>query len=190
MNANLTEDRFGKPNSALFLNDGFVKIPAGVYFRGDFTITAWVKLRERRHFARILEFGNGPYSDNIELSFKETTSYVHLKTWFQTNTKGFLDSSSPLNLDEWTHVAACFCGGLARLYYNGVLVASGTQYSPRNIIRNNNFIGKGSFDGDQNANAIFDDIKIFDECLNDYEIRDEVNKRIRINNIILHFLLI
>jgi len=79
------------------LKDCFVNIPEGVYFRGDFTIIAWVKLRERRHFLRILGFGNGPYSDNNELNFKET-SYVR-------NTRRFLDSSSSLNLDEWTHVA-------------------------------------------------------------------------------------
>ena len=38
----------------------------------------------------------------------------------------FLDSSSALNLNEWTHVAACLCGGTAKLYFNGILVASGT----------------------------------------------------------------
>jgi len=84
-------------------------------------------------------------------------------------------------------VAASLCGGLACLYYNGILVASGTQYSPRSIVRSNNFIGKGSFEGDQNANALFDDIKIYDECLNDFKIKDEVNKRIININICRNF---
>jgi arabinan endo-1,5-alpha-L-arabinosidase len=158
------------------LNNGYIRIPPGVYLGSQFTITVWIKLKLKRHFSRIIEFGNGPYSDNIELSFRETTSYVHLKTYFQNETKGFLDSSSALNLNEWTHVAACLCSGTAKLYFNGILVASGTQYSPRNFIRKHNFIGKGSFEGDENANAIFDDIKIFDECLNDYEIKEDADK--------------
>lgn len=173
VNATLTVDRHNMLNSALRLNDGFIKVPSGVYFTGDFTISAWIKVNSARHFARILEFGNGAYSDNIELSLKDTTYYVHLKTWFMSETKGFLDASSPLKPNEWTHVAAVLSGGIAKLYYNAVLVATGTQFSPRSVIRRSNYIGKGNFPGDQNADATYDEIKIFDNALSEREIREE-----------------
>ncbi len=43
MNANLTFDRFGFPNSALRLINGYYKIPPGVYISGtEFSILGWV----------------------------------------------------------------------------------------------------------------------------------------------------
>ena len=53
VNVTLIQDRFGKSNSALKLNNGYLKIPSGIYFSGDFTITAWVKSNKARHFARM-----------------------------------------------------------------------------------------------------------------------------------------
>ena len=173
-NVSLTEDRFGNPNSALLLRNGHLSIPM-VYLAGDFTITAWVKLKEARHFARIIEFGNGPYSDNIELSFTEKTNYIHLKTWFKTNSKGFLNTGTPLKLNHWTHISAVLNGGEAKLWFNAIQVAVGSQYSPRNVSRNINFIGKGNFPGDESADAVFDEIKVFNKSLDEYEIKDEVN---------------
>lgn len=183
VNASLTEDRFNKPKSALCLNDGYIKVPSGVYFSGDFTITSWVKVNSARHFARILEFGNGAYSDNVELSFKYTSYYIHVKTWFLSDTKGFLESSSPLKPNEWTHVTAVLSGGIAKLYYNAILVASGSQFSPRDVIRKSNYIGRGTFPGDQNADAIYDEIKIFDHALNEYQIKEDagISKSIFLN---------
>jgi len=178
----LVNDRFGKADSALRLNKGYIRIPSGVYFSGDFTITVWIKLQTARHFARIVEFGNGAYADNIELSLKEATNYIHMKTWFKANTKGFLDSSTPLNLEQWTHVAAVLNGGKAKLYFNGIQVATGSQYLPRNVTRSNNFIGKGNFPGDECADATYDEIKVFDKALDEYEIKDEADIDEGLNN--------
>lgn len=44
-NAQFTQDRFGKENSALSLNLGYCQLPPGVYINGSFTITAWVKVK-------------------------------------------------------------------------------------------------------------------------------------------------
>jgi len=174
-NVSLTEDRFGKPNSALRLNYGSLRIPSGIYFAGDFTISAWVKLNKARHFARIIEFGNGAYADNVELSVYSSSSYIHMKTWFKTNTKGFLVSGTPLELNRWTHIASVLNGGKAKIYFNGVQVAEGSQYLPRNVSRNINSIGVGNFPGDESADAYYDEIKIFNRALDEYEIHDEAD---------------
>ena len=53
-----TANKYYRPNSAIQLNDGFLRVPQGVYFYQDFTISAWVKPYSYKSCARILEFSN------------------------------------------------------------------------------------------------------------------------------------
>ena len=66
-------------------------------------------------------------------------------------------------------------GGAAKLYFNGIQVAIGSQYLPRNVTRNLNFIGKGNFAGDESVDASLDEIKVFDKALYEYSIKDEAD---------------
>ena len=59
------EDRFNNPNSAIYFNSGKLKVPSGVYFSGDFTFIAWIKIKYYVVYGRIFDFGNGFASDNI-----------------------------------------------------------------------------------------------------------------------------
>ena len=43
-NAALVSDRFGVADSALNLANGFIQVPTGVYFNGNYTVTAWVNI--------------------------------------------------------------------------------------------------------------------------------------------------
>ena len=43
-NYEFVQNRFGKLKSAIHFKQGYLKIPQGIYFDGDFTITAWLKL--------------------------------------------------------------------------------------------------------------------------------------------------
>ena len=46
-NATLTANRFNQPMSALDLNNGYYKMPQGVYFNGSgYTVMAWVYMRK------------------------------------------------------------------------------------------------------------------------------------------------
>ena len=46
VNAQLTNDRFERPCSAISLVNGYYKVPSGVYLYGtEFTIMVWVKVR-------------------------------------------------------------------------------------------------------------------------------------------------
>jgi hypothetical protein len=40
-NYSFEPDRFNLENSSISLNHGYLKLPPGVYFSGDFTFTAW-----------------------------------------------------------------------------------------------------------------------------------------------------
>ena len=65
VNVTFVPDRFGNLNSAFQLNSGYFKAPADSYFGESFTIMAWVKLNNYIRFQRLLDFGNGPDSDNM-----------------------------------------------------------------------------------------------------------------------------
>ncbi len=39
----LTTDRFGNANSAIYLNNGYLQVPTGVYFSGDFTVNCEIR---------------------------------------------------------------------------------------------------------------------------------------------------
>jgi len=45
LNYYFVSDRFCTPNSAIYFKNGFLQVPAGVYFSGDFSVTAWIYLK-------------------------------------------------------------------------------------------------------------------------------------------------
>ena len=60
-------DRFNLALSAVKVtgSTNYYNFPTGVYFAGDFTITAWVKTFGCNSFQRLMDCGNGAGSDNI-----------------------------------------------------------------------------------------------------------------------------
>jgi hypothetical protein len=58
-------DRFCSANSAIYFNQGYLQAPSGVYFSGDFTVTAWIYLKSYKSSSRLIDFGNGVANNNI-----------------------------------------------------------------------------------------------------------------------------
>ncbi len=143
----------------------YVSLPAGVYFSGDFTIECWIYPKSFPNYARIIDFGNGAGSDNILLSYNygsSHTPYLHVEgTQFQAN------QTIPLN--QWSHIAATLSGNTATIYINGVAAGTATVPTPVNIVRNYCYIGKSNWQ-DPNANAIFDELRIWNVAKTQAEI--------------------
>ena len=120
LNYSLSNDRFGTPNSALYLNNGFMKFPNGVYFDRTFTITIWVRLMTN-YAQRILEFGNGMTKDNLILQYSNNQALTQI--FSDTTNAGQYPTSSTLNLDTWYHLAWVVNqqNPNAFFYVNGVL---------------------------------------------------------------------
>lgn len=179
-NASLTTDRFGKSQSAIGLNNGYYKMPAGVYFNSNFSFMAWVKLREITHWSRIIDVANqGPY-DNVAFALNKEisggiTSFITSGTYFglsyQTTTK--------FTLNSWQHVAFVLGYPNNYLYLNGNLMATATSaILPTNVIRKYNFVGKSTFPGDGLAVADLDEIKIFNRALTQQQVQFEMTNEI------------
>ena len=171
-----TTDRFNAPNAAIYFNQGYLEVPSGVYFSGDFTVTAWIYLKSYKYFSSILEFSNGMYSDNIDLLMYKSTSFLSVyvykgssKQYFETSL-----SSIVINLNQWYFVSFVLSNTMGYIYVNGNQIANGTLFVPNNIIRTKNYIGGTSwYLTDYNADAVYDEIKIYNRALSSSIIKDQ-----------------
>jgi hypothetical protein len=167
-------DRFGSPNSAIYFNRSYLQVPAGVYFSGDFTVTAWIYLKSYQSDSRIFDFGNGEGNDNVGLAIYRTTSQIYGFAFIGSSFSS-IRTSPIINLNEWYFISFVLSGTTGFIYVNCTQVTNGTLQIPNNIIRRNNYIGKSNF-GDPNADAIYDEFKIYegalspDDLMNEYQI--------------------
>ena len=161
-----TYDRFCSPNSSINFNKGYLQVPEGVYFRNDFTFTAWIYLKSYQSFS-FFDFGNGQSSDNIVLGINQRNIFGKI---FNRSSSLVIKSTSKINLNKWYFISFVLSGTTGFIYVNGNQVANGTLNVPNNITRTTNYIGKS------NLNAIYDELKIYqvalspDDIMNEYQI--------------------
>ena len=188
-NYKYVKDRFLTDNSAVYITSGYLKAPENVYFSGDFSITAWIKLVSASLELEsssssssssllswsftLLDFGsssNSIYNNDVifqaENGILSATIYQNLSSSSKVKS-----ANSVINLDVWYHIAFTFGGSNAYLYVNGVQFGNNpNMLAPLNINRTANSIGKSS----GNINIYLDDLKIFsgsltaDEVYQDY----------------------
>jgi hypothetical protein len=159
-------DRFSTPNSAIYFNRGYLQVPAGAYFSGDFTVTAWIYLKSYQYYSRIFDFGNGQENDNVLLAMVDRTSQM-----IGFSSKTCIKTSPPIiNLNEWYFISFVLNGTTGYIYVNGNQVVTGPLHIPNNILRTNNYIGKSNWANNSNADAIYDEIKIYNQALTSIEI--------------------
>ena len=171
-NYSFVPDRFCTPNSAIYFNNGFLQVPEGIYFSGDFTVTAWIYLKSYQPFSRIFEFGNGQENDNVGIGIYKKTPQVCGFTSVGSSYK-IVKSSSIINLNEWYFISFVLNSTIGYIYVNGNQEATWSLPIPNNIIRTINYIGKNSWLGFVNADSIYDEIKIYQKALTSSQIMNE-----------------
>jgi hypothetical protein len=178
LNVAFVPDRFGNDRSALYLNIGYCQLPPGYYFHSKFTITAWVNPQDLNFSnQRILDFGNGPYINNLGLAYYSTTagSYGFISDG-NTENVIFAGSSIPLSLQQWSHLALVYDGASFYLYMNGIQSSSKAYATDPFLFRNNCFIGRSNwYPGNPDANVYLDDLKIYNRALTSQEILADMN---------------
>ena len=168
-----TYDRFCTVNSAIYFNKGYLQVPAGVYFSGDFTFTAWIYLKSYQSYSRIFDFGNGQGIDNIGFAMLETTVQMYGFS-FKNRSKTIIQKSSiKINLNEWYFVSFVLSSTTGYIYVNGNQSLTGILNVPNNIMRTSNYIGKDNWAGYPNADAIYDEFKIYQGALSSEDIMNE-----------------
>lgn len=172
LNGYMSTDRFGNVNSAVYANNGYFYAPPGVYFEGDFTVIAWVKVVSFVGWARLMDF----YPDNVVFVVSTAGSMFPSFQIFKSP-KYSLESNRSLNFNDWSHLSATLQNTTLSIYVNGSLVALGFNSSiPANQIRTNCYFGRSAYyPGDSDADACFDDIKIYNRALTQQEIIYDMN---------------
>ena len=174
VNSSLTYDRFGYNNSALRLNSGYYSVPPGVYFNGSFTTSAWVNAKSYTKYARVFDFGNGQGSDNIIFGllndYSPASLFIISIGSYNSTLFSFLVCDYGIILHEWIHLAVTFESNQTNFYYNGILCSNSSLYEPSNVIRKLNFIGKSNWPQDELANAVYDELRIYNRVLTLNEI--------------------
>lgn len=172
VNVEFTQDRFNKSDSALSFKQGYIKVPPGVYFNGNFSITTWVYVRSTGYMARFLDFGLGARNNNVIFSlFRNSISNIRLEIYDANNTWSGFDPLFLYPFNSWLHMTETFDGKYIRAYINGAFIGLNTAFTPTNVVRTSNYIGKSNWPGDSLVDAIFDDIRIYNRCLNSDEIK-------------------
>jgi hypothetical protein len=171
-NYSFVYDRFCSSDSAVYFNKGYLQVPEGVYFSGDFTVTAWINLNSYQSYSRIIDFGNGKNNENVIFSMNAAGSYL-LGEIYSGLSVSSLDSNLRMNLSQWYFVTFVLNGTTGYIYLNGNKIEISNQLLvSNNITRTINYIGKSNSE-DTNADAIYDDIKIFKRALSSNEILNE-----------------
>ena len=176
-----TANKYYKPNSAIHLNYGFLTVPHGVYFNQDFTISVWIKPYTYKLNNRILDFSNTLSSamrrDMINLCYSNADSLKPVFHVIDENGNGdSIDSTQELKLGEWSFLTAVLRGTTGYIYINAQQTAAGNAVRPRNVVRVNNYIGRADNNYETRlANAVLDDLRIFNRALDLNEITALMN---------------
>jgi len=102
---------------------------------------------------------------------------------FKGSSRSFIETSlsSKINLNEWYFISFVLNGTIGYIYVNGDQVATNTLNVPNNITRTSNYIGKSNYD-DPNADAIYDELKIYQGALSSADILNEYKKNSKNGN--------
>jgi hypothetical protein len=164
----LTHDRFCRENASLYLQNGYLYyFSQKNNFSEDFTITAWIKLNS---YARAYIVYSAVYSNTNDdsICFNIETDGSISGYIFNGNSQSQINSfpSFILSLNDWYHVAFVLRRKIGYIYVNGIVVANGTLYSPKNVSRNNyvNYYGDATYNNVAIYQVAFSEAVI----LNDY----------------------
>lgn len=161
-------DRFNNLNSAIYFNDGYLRVPSGVYFDGDFSIVIWINLKSFGQ--NILTFGNiGKLNCIYIVALTDLNVYRTYQGTSSTSIR--IISPNKLQLSTWNHIAFILKDTIGYVYVNGVQVGSDPLLSPLNVVRNSNYIGRNpDYTFGQTITAIYDEVKIFKGALTSNQI--------------------
>ena len=150
-NYSYAPDRFNTSNSAIYFNNGYVQVPDGYYFNGDFSFSIWIKLNSFNQYVRVFDFGciimtvfgNDNSDKQVLIIMSDGTRVAYL-----------FASSVKIQLGLWYHVVYVLQGDNGSVYINGALSSSGQQMKTSYGLRTNNYIARS--DTYIDTNAIYD----------------------------------
>ena len=155
--------------------DDFVDLPDDFSdFSVGLTMVVWANPAVATNWARFIDLGNGPDSDNIFLTRNTSTNNLTLNVYKGTVTAGSVTANNALDLNAWQmFVATMDDAGNVVLYKNGLPIQTGIISQKPNIItRTSNLIGDSNWTTDAFFNGVLDDIRIYNYAISADTVAD------------------
>lgn len=125
-----------------------------------FTFSIWAYPTAVAAWSRLMDFGNGSGQDNLVLGRAESTDSLRFENWNGTG-KSIVSAPGAIALGEWQLFAVTVAGKTARLYRNGIELASGELAdSIARVPRNSQYIGRGNWPDNAYFRGMIDEPQI------------------------------
>lgn len=151
-------------------------MPTVVYFNGSLSILTWVKIMSVKTWSRVIDCGLVAYDSNVFLALTLATS--NLPTFQMSRSSSLMNrmnATETARLNEWFHLAAVLDNSRAFIYVNGILKNTANNWSPPlPVNRTSCYIGHSNW-ADKDADAHFDEIKIYNRALSEDEVQLSMN---------------
>lgn len=135
----------GKYGQAMLFNgaDGYIMLDEDLMDCEGMTVAAWIKPEGWKDWARVFDFGDGGSGD-AWLGYAPVERMLRFDIFSGPNA---VTITAPVpQPGKWTHVAATFGDGFARLYINGKMVTQlPIALKPCDLPRKGMFIGRSNW---------------------------------------------
>jgi hypothetical protein len=134
----------------------YVRLNDNVATGSAFSFAGWVNWDGGANWQRLFDFGN----DTNQYMFLTPSNGGNMRFAIKNGGAEQIVQTTPLAIGQWTHVAVTLGGGTARLYVNGVQVASAAvTIQPGAFDPKFNYLGKSQFN-DPLFKGRLDDVRI------------------------------
>jgi len=154
-------------------SDCFISIPPKAFsLKKDFTISFWMKQREKKEYSPIFEIGKDSSAFISFSSFSKDGDFAQFSIKEPSKPIQKI-STTALPVGTWTHVAISLKGKTLQLFINGIETSNkdieGILLDTKTLKKF--YIGKSLNTERPLYNGEFDDFRVYDRALLGYEIR-------------------
>ena len=164
-------DRFGRTNSAVFFNDGFIQMLSDVYFTGDHSVSMWTKIVSTgNQWQALYLIQNDVFVDYFGLFISPGGNFrVKFGQKLRPDIGFFLPIQQDAFINQWVHIGVTLGNNIFFFYFNGELVYSEAlpnYFFVSNVIRESAFFGSPSY----LLTAFIDDVFFYNRMLSETEM--------------------
>ncbi|MCV6590661.1 MAG: LamG domain-containing protein [Marinobacterium sp.] len=172
----------GQPvDTALAFNgsDTYVEVSDwNIAMSKGFSFEAWVRFERFSGCARIIDFGNGPYQNNLLITHHIDNNGFYLHANNDSERVDFVISDL-FKKDTWQHLAVTIApDGMTTVYCNGVHAGQKKMPVLADMSRRYCYIGKSNWRENKLFKGQMDDIRIWNQALSEQQIQQSYQKRL------------